>query len=183
MLLIRLFTSLFYISAFTFGGGYVIVPLMQKKFVDELKLIDENEMMDMIAIAQSAPGPVAVNASILVGYRIANVIGSVVAVIATVLPPLLIISVVSLFYEQFRSNLVVNLYLQGMKAAVCAVILDVVIRLSSNILDQRDVLNAAMIVVCLVGAIVINLSVVTIILSCIAIGIFRSFADGKRRSK
>ena len=69
MLLVRLFTSLFYISAFTFGGGYVIVPLMQKRFVEELKLIDEDEMLDLIAIAQSAPGPVAVNASILVGFK------------------------------------------------------------------------------------------------------------------
>lgn len=67
-ILIKLFISTFYLSAFTFGGGYVIVTLMKKKFVDEYHWIDENEMLDLIAIAQSAPGAIAVNGAIVVGY-------------------------------------------------------------------------------------------------------------------
>ena len=69
----KLFTSTFYLSAFTFGGGYVIIPLMKKKFADDLHWIEEKEMLDLTAIAQSAPGPIAVNAAILIGYRIAGV--------------------------------------------------------------------------------------------------------------
>lgn len=180
LVLIRLFASLFYISAFTFGGGYVIVPLMQKRFVEELQWIDENEMLDMIAIAQSAPGPVAVNASILVGYKVANIIGSLVAVVATVLPPLIIISVVSMFYEQFKTNMLVNLFLQGMKAAVCAVIFDVVIRLARNILGQRDLVNIALIIVCFIAAAILNLNVAIIILACATIGVLRSLIKGIR---
>ena len=68
----KLFTSTFYLSAFTFGGGYVIIPLMRKKFVEQFHWIEETEMLDLTAIAQSAPGQIAVNASILIGYRLAG---------------------------------------------------------------------------------------------------------------
>ena len=83
-LLLQLFLSTFYISAFTFGGGYVIIPLMKKKFADELHWIDDEEMLNLAAIAQSSPGAVAVNASILVGFRVAGVAGALVAILGTV---------------------------------------------------------------------------------------------------
>ena len=89
---LTLFTSTFTLSAFTFGGGFVIIPLMRKKFVEQLHWIDEEEMMDLTAIAQSSPGAIAVNASILVGYRVAGVPGALVTVLGTVLPPLIILS-------------------------------------------------------------------------------------------
>ena len=68
--LVKLFLSTLYLSAFTFGGGYVIVTLMKKKFVDDYHWIEENEMLDLVAIAQSAPGPIAVNGAIVVGYKL-----------------------------------------------------------------------------------------------------------------
>ncbi|MEG2550561.1 MAG: chromate transporter, partial [Erysipelotrichaceae bacterium] len=74
----KLFRATFSLSAFTFGGGYVIVPLMRRKFVDDYHWIDEKEMIDMVAIAQSAPGAMAVNTSILVGYRLAKIKGALV---------------------------------------------------------------------------------------------------------
>ena len=89
---LKLFLSTFYLSAFTFGGGYVIVPLMRKKFVNEYGWIDENEMIDLIAIAQSAPGVIAINASLIIGYKLAGILGAIVALVGTVLPPLIIIS-------------------------------------------------------------------------------------------
>ena len=95
--LFKLFISTFSLSMFTFGGGYVIVPLMRKKFVKELGWIEEQEMLDLTAIAQSSPGAMAVNASILVGYRVAGVTGAFVAIVGTVLPPLISFSVISLF--------------------------------------------------------------------------------------
>ena len=102
--LLRLFLSTLYISSFTFGGGFVIVTFMKKKFVDELHWIDEQEMLDMTAIAQSSPGAIAVNAAILVGWRVAGFIGMLVAVLGTVIPPMVILSVISLFYSAFASN-------------------------------------------------------------------------------
>lgn len=96
-----LFSSVFMLSACTFGGGYVIVPLMRKKFVEDLHWIEEGEMMDLVAIAQSSPGAIAVNASISIGYRCAGIPGAIVAVIGTVLPPLVILTVISYCYEAF----------------------------------------------------------------------------------
>lgn len=100
--LLRLFIETFYLSAFTFGGGYMIVSLMKKKFVNEYHWIEEDEMLDLVAIAQSAPGAIAVNGAIVVGYKLAGISGVIVSVFGAVLPPFLIISVVSVFYEIFR---------------------------------------------------------------------------------
>ena len=101
----KLFSSTFYLSAFTFGGGYVIVPLMRKKFVEELKWIEEKEMMDMVAIAQSSPGALAVNTSIIIGYRCAGILGAFVTVLGTVLPPLIVLSIVSYLSPYYNMNI------------------------------------------------------------------------------
>jgi len=166
-----LFTSVFYISAFTFGGGYVIIPLMQKRFVDELEWIEEEEMLDLVAIAQSTPGAVAVNASILVGYKSSGVIGAFVAIIGTVLPPLLIISVISYFYEAFKTNTVVALFLKGMQAGVCAVIFNVVIRLGGNVIKSKDKMSLVLLIVAFIGAVILDFNVVYIIGICALVGL------------
>ena len=93
---LQLFLSTFRISACTFGGGFVIVPLLRRRFVEELGWINEQEMLDLTAIAQSSPGPIAVNAAILVGYRAAGLSGALVTLLGSVLPPLMIISLISL---------------------------------------------------------------------------------------
>lgn len=76
IVLLKLFISTLYLSTFTFGGGYVIVTLMKKKFVDEYHWIEENEMLDLVAIAQSSPGAIAVNGAIVVGYKLAGAVGT-----------------------------------------------------------------------------------------------------------
>ena len=88
VILKKLFISTFYLSAFTFGGGYVIVTLMKKTFVDQYRWIDEEEMLDLVAIAQSCPGAIAVNGAIVVGYKLAGLPGVMTSVLATVIPPL-----------------------------------------------------------------------------------------------
>lgn len=90
IVLLKLFISTLYLSTFTFGGGYVIVTLMKKKFVDEYHWIEENEMLDLVAIAQSSPGAIAVNGAIVVGYKLAGAAGIFVAILGTVLPPIII---------------------------------------------------------------------------------------------
>ena len=97
----KLFFSTLYISAFTFGGGFVIITFMKRKFVDELHWIDMTEMLDLTALAQSSPGAIAVNAAILVGWRVAGLMGMLIAVLGTILPPMLILSVISLCYQAF----------------------------------------------------------------------------------
>ena len=134
----KLFLSTFYLSAFTFGGGYVIVSFMRKKFVEDYKWIDEKEMLDMLAIAQSSPGPIAVNCSLLIGYRLAGVAGAAITIIGTVTPPLIIISVISFFYTAFKQNEVINLILKGMGAGVAAVVADVTINMASQITGEKS---------------------------------------------
>ena len=104
----------------------MIVSLMKKKFVDEYHWIEEDEMLDLIAIAQSTPGAIAVNGAIVVGYKLAGISGALVAIIATILPPFLILTVLSFLYERFRSNLLLSQLLAGMQAGVGAVIASVV---------------------------------------------------------
>ena len=118
-----LFLSMLSISAFTFGGGSVIIPLMRKKVVNELGWLEEDEMLDMIAIAQSSPGAVSVNVAAQIGYRTAGVPGLALAVLATVLPPFGWIVLISLFYDSFRASPVVDAILRSMQPAVAAVIL------------------------------------------------------------
>lgn len=168
--LLKLFTSTFTLSAFTFGGGFVIIPLMRKKFVDQLKWIDEQEMLDLTAIAQSSPGAIAVNASILVGYHVAGVAGALITVLGTVLPPLIILSVISMFYTAFRDNEIVNLVMKGMQAGVAAVICDVVVSMSSTIFQLKRILPTAMMFITFVAVYFFNVNIILIIFICGFIG-------------
>lgn len=166
----RLFSSTFLLSAFTFGGGYVIVPLMRKKFVEEYGWLEEKEMMNLVAIAQSSPGAVAVNTSLIVGFRLAGVPGALVSVAGTVLPPLLILSVISLFYTAFRSNRIVSAVLRGMQAGVAAVIADVVVSMGSR---ERDPVSLLILAAVFVANFVFGVNVVLLILACGAAGAAR----------
>ena len=166
-----LFKSMFVLSACTFGGGFVIVSLMKKKYVEELKWMEENEMLDVTAITQSAPGPLPVNASVIIGYRIAGVAGSLTAILGTILPPMVIISVISLFYEQFRPNPYIATALQVMRAGVAAVIFDVVINLAGNVVKTGRILYMTMMVVAFVSAYLLDVSAMIIIFVCLGIGL------------
>ncbi len=134
-----LFKSMFVLSACTFGGGFVIVSLMKKKFVEELQWLDESEMLDITAITQSSPGPLPVNASVIIGYRMGGILGSLTAILGTIIPPMLIISVISLFYTEFLTNTYIAIALQVMRAGVAAVIMDVVWNLASNVCKTKEI--------------------------------------------
>ena len=166
----KLFFTVFKISACTFGGGFVIIPLMRRKFVEELGWIEEQEMMDLTAIAQSSPGAIAVNASILVGYHVAGFTGAMITVLGTVLPPLTIISLISLFYQAFRDNIIVNMAMAGMLAGVAAVICDVVINMIKNIMKQKRILPLLMLAGAFTATYFFKVNIFVIILVCGIIG-------------
>lgn len=161
---LTLFWSTFSLSAFTVGGGYVIVPLMRKKFVEELEWIDEEEMLNLVAISQSAPGPIAVNAAIMVGYRIAGVPGVFVSIFGTVLPPLIIITVIAQFYAAFKENRIVNALLLGMRAGVAAVIIDVIIEMAGKILKTKDKISIMIMIIALAADIIFDVNAALIII-------------------
>lgn len=169
---LKLFWSTFSLSAFTIGGGYVIVPLMRKKFVEDLQWIDEEEMLNLVAISQSAPGPIAVNTSIMVGYRIAGVFGSFVTILGTILPPLIIITVIAQFYTAFKENKIVNAMLFGMRAGVAAVIIDVIIKMVKDILKTKNKVSIIIMIIALVAAVVFDINAALIIILSGAFGAF-----------
>jgi len=178
--LLKLFTSTLMISAFTFGGGYVIVPLMKKKFVDELKWLEEEETIDFIAIAQSSPGAIAVNASILLGYRIAVVVGAAITILATILPPMVIITVVSVFYEQFKSNPGISAVLDTMRAGVSALIISVVADMGMGVVKKKDVISIIVMVAVFAAVYFLKLNIIIVIVACGVIGVIKSYVVIKR---
>ncbi len=165
-----LFKSMFVLSACTFGGGFVIVSLMKKKFVEELQWLEEDEMLDVTAITQSAPGPLPVNASVIIGYRIAGVIGSLTAILGTILPPMIIISIISAFYQVFRSNKYMSTAMAGMLAGVAAVIFDVFINMAWSILKNKRLLPIAVMLAAFVATRFFAVNIILIILVCGVIG-------------
>jgi chromate transporter len=167
----KLFISTFTLSAFTFGGGFVIVSLYKKKFVEELNWLEEDEMLDISAIAQSSPGPIPVNASVILGYRINGVLGSIVAILGTIIPPFIIISLISIFYNEFRSNEVIAIALQVMRAGVAAVILDVVVNLGKNVIKANNILYTTVMVVAFIATYFFNLGAMYIIFASLVIGL------------
>ena len=170
-ILFKLFLSMLYISSCTFGGGFVIVTFMKRKFVDELGWLEENEMLDLIALSQSSPGAIAVNASILVGYRVAGFAGMLVSVIGTIIPPLVIISVISYFYKAFAVNRYVALVLKGMQAGVAAVILDVTCDLGSKVIKLRRPYCIVLMAASFIAVFFFNVNVIYIIIVAAAAGV------------
>lgn len=178
--LVKLFLSTLYLSAFTFGGGYVIVTLMKKKFVDEYHWIDGQEMLDLVAIAQSAPGAIAVNGAIVVGYKLAGILGALVSIIATIIPPFLIISAVSFFYVAFEKNEFVKLMLSGMQAGVGAVIAVVVYDMGKGIVIGRNWVSIGIMIGAFVAGYVLKVNVIYVVLACGALGVVRTLWGTRR---
>ncbi|HJD40856.1 MAG TPA: chromate transporter [Candidatus Blautia stercoripullorum] len=181
--LLKLFISTLYLSAFTFGGGYVIVTLMKKKFVDEYHWIQEDEMLDLVAIAQSSPGAIAVNGAIVVGYKLAGMIGAITAIIATIIPPFLIISLISVFYNAFRSSFLISQLLEGMQAGVGAVIAAVVYEMAGGIIQGKSPVSVLIMAGAFASTCFFGVNVVFVILICGLIGVVRTLIARKEGNK
>lgn len=177
--LLRLFGSMLVISACTFGGGFVIVSLMKKKFVDEYGWLSESEMLDYTALAQSCPGAIAVNAAILVGWRVGGAAGMLAAVLGTVLPPLGILTVITMCYSAFAGNPHVAMLLSGMQADVAAVLCDVVLSMGRGVLSQRSAIKNAVMVAAFLAVAVAGVSVAWVIAGAALLGALLQLAGRK----
>lgn len=178
-----LFWTDFYISAFTFGGGFVIITLMKKKFVNELHWINEKEMLDFAAMAQSSPGAIAVNAAILVGWKLKKLPGMAAAVLGAILPPMLILGAISWFYSAFASNIHVNMALKGMQAGVAAVILDAALDLGISVWREKRRLSMVIMGAAFLAAFVFDVNVIFIVLAAALIGVCRMLAFRQRHRR
>jgi chromate transporter len=182
-ILFKLFYSCLYISAFTFGGGFVIVSLMKKRFVDEYGWMEESEMLDFAALAQSSPGAIAVNAAILVGWKVCGLLGMLIGVLGMIIPPMAILSVISFFYAIFAENLYVGLVLKGLQAGVAAVIMDVVCGLGVKVLKEKSWLSTAVMLVAFVLAFFCNVNVILLVIAGIVLGILRAVVSARAKKE
>lgn len=176
-LLAKLFISTLFISAFTFGGGYVIVSMMKKKFVDTYGWLDESEMLDLAAIAQSAPGAIAVNGAVAVGCKLAGLPGILICAIATVIPPFVIIALLSFCYDAVRENIYVSEVLLGMQAGVAAVISSIVLDMGAGIAKQHKI-PPIIIMICAFFACLAGVSAVWIVIACGIVGAVTALIKG-----
>ncbi|MDO4454959.1 MAG: chromate transporter [Eubacteriales bacterium] len=179
----QLFKITFFLSACTFGGGFVIISMMKKKFVEELHWLTEEEMLDMTAIAQSSPGALGVNIAIVVGYRLKKVKGAIVCTLAAVLPPLFIISIISVFYNQWKNNAYIAVALQVMRAGVAAVICDVVFSLAQNVIMTKQILWISLMILSFIATVFFHVSAVIIILICGAAGFLNSRSKNNKEKR
>ena len=179
-LLLELFTSTLYLSAFTFGGGYVIVSLLKERFVDQLHYIDEKEMLDLVAIAQSAPGAIAVNGAIVLGYKMAGILGIIVCVIGTIIPPIIIISVVAYFYKIFITNKIISAMLLGMRSGIGAIIVSVVYDMALSVMDEHKERNIVIMLSAFILNYFLNVNIMCLVLGCILLALVELFISRER---
>lgn len=182
-ILAKLFFTMLYISTFTFGGGFVIVTLMKKKFVDEYKMLDEQEMLDIIAIAQSTPGPIALNGAVILGKRLGGISGIFAAAAGTVIPPVVVITAISFFYNAFSENIYVATVLKGMSAGIAGVVLDVVCSLSEKFVKSKKIFEILLILLSFMLVFFFDVNVIIIILAAVIIGTVITLIKRKKAVK
>ena len=134
--ILKLFFTMFKVGLFTFGGGYAMISVLEHEFVEKNAWIKRDEFYDMLAVAESTPGPIAINSSTFIGYRLAGVLGSIFATIAMCLPSLIIIYVISLFFDAFLSITIVAYAFKGIQACVCYLILSAGIKMIKKLKEN-----------------------------------------------
>lgn len=129
-----------FISTFTFGGGYVVVPMIRKYYVEEKELFDEDTLMEMAAIAQSSPGAIAINLTVLAGKEAAGYPGALISGLCGITPPIIILGLIAGWYQEFAQNRTIMAVLAGMQACVTAMIVDLVIDMCQLIFKEKNLL-------------------------------------------
>ena len=170
--LLKLFLIFFKINALTFGGGYTIVPIIKQEFADKRALINEDDMLDLVALAQSGPGAMAISTTLLTGYKLKGPIGAVVSTAASVLPCLLIITIISYFYQQFRTNFWIHAMLTGISGVIGAILLVTTINMARSALKVYPVMSGILMVAAFLTSFFFNINSGLIILIAGVFGIF-----------
>lgn len=181
--LLKLFMNILKINTFTFGGGYTIIPVLRDVFVFDLKLIDEEEMTGMVAIAQSAPGPMAVNASILVGYRLRGIKGIFVSLLAAVLPCLVIISTLYYVYASISENNWVKSAFSVMSGVISGILIVTTINMANENLKKYPIFAAVVMFSAFLISLLtsINTGIIVLISGLIGIVLFSLVEESKVR--
>lgn len=178
-----LFVTFFKIGAFTFGGGYAMIPVIEKEMCDKHKWLKGEEILDIFAISESTPGPIAINSATFVGYRVAGVFGSFCATLGVVLPSFIIISIISLVLQEFSQYKGVQYAFVGIRAGVLALIIKAFVSMYKKCpkgLFSYIIMFLAFAVSMFIDIAHLDISVIYIIISCAIIGLVHSVIQRKR---
>lgn len=168
-----------FISTFTFGGGYVVVPMIKKYFVQKKKFFTEEELITMAAVAQSSPGAIAVNLSVLAGQRTAGAAGIFLSAFCAVLPPMAILGFISSCYDVFSANIFIATALKGMQACAAALIADLIFDMYAALLKEKSKLPAVLAPLSFAACTFLNMNVIVILLSCCLICLLSFYIQKK----
>lgn len=187
---IDLFITMLKIGLFTFGGGYAMIALLENEFVSRRKWIEKNEFLDMVAIAESTPGPIAINAATYIGYRVLRFRGSLIATVGLCIPSFAIIYVISLFFDKFLSLTLVANAFKGIQICVIYLIFSAGVKMLKGI--SKTPFNVITIIAVMSAMIItsilaVNFSTIYYILICgicgVVLYLFQSLSVNKERSK
>ncbi|MGF6906009.1 chromate transporter [Fusobacterium sp. PH5-44] len=160
-----------FISAFTFGGGYVVIPIIEKYFVEKNKYFDKKKLLNIAAVAQSSPGAIAINLSALSGYVVGGKLGAIVSSIGAVIPPIVILSIVSVYYNSIKNNIFLEKLLMGMEIGVSSLVINMTIDMGYEIFKEKNYFYSLLIFLAFILIFFVKISTIVIIL----IGMILSF--------
>lgn len=176
----KLFTIFAKIGAFTIGGGVAMIPLIEREIVYKNKWLSDEEFMDMISIAQSAPGLIAVNVAIFIGHKVGGLKGSIIATVGSVLPPFIIILLVAAAFTSVKDNETVEAIFKGIRPAVVALIAAPVIRMAVK--NKLNIITGGLAVITTVLIAFLKISPIWIIITAIAAGLVKAYAwEGRKK--
>ena len=178
--LLGLFLVFFKIGAFTFGGGYAMIPIIQREVVENKKWVTDDDILNVIAIAESTPGPIAINSATFIGYKVAGVIGAACATLGVVIPSFVIISVIAYFLNKFSEIKAVQYAFHGIRAGVLALVIKALITMYKKMPKTAIAYGVALFAfIASVIFDIINVSIIYVILACAVIGLVSSFIKVK----
>jgi len=174
---LKLFATFFKIGLFTFGGGYAMISLIHKESVEKNKWINEEDMNNIVVVAESTPGPIAINASTFIGYKVGKFLGALVSILGVVLPSLIIIVLISIFLNYFENSNIINYAFQGIRAAIIILMFEAILKLSKPL--KKNALFYSLTIISFVLNFFFNVNAILIIISGIATGIIRELLNKK----
>lgn len=178
---LKLFLTFFKIGACTFGGGYAMISVIQREAAEKNKWVTDDEIIDMLAISESTPGPIAINSATFVGYRVGGVFGSACATFGVVLPSLIIITLIAYFLRQFAEYKVVRYAFNGIRAGVVALVAKAFITMFKKC--PKNVFSYTLLALSLVSVAFFDVSALIIIAAAAVIGVLFFVFTRKKEAK
>ena len=178
---LTLFLTFLKIGAFTFGGGYAMIPIIEKEMVEKHKWIKSEDILDIFAIAESTPGPIAINSATFIGYKIGGVFGSFCATFGVVLPSFTIISIISLVLREFSDIKAVQYAFNGIRAGVLALIIKALVSMYKK--APKGLFSYILMGASFILAAFTDINVIFVIIGCGLAGLFNSLVLKRRAEK